>query len=412
MTSSAHAGHLLRVLDLARDAVACGHRVVVHAPPGCAALVAAAGAEHAPFRDYVDIVDLVHAAQARRPRWLPFGPYSVWHALRAIRSSARVLVDELTPLVARHRSECVVYDVFAFGASYAAERAGIPSAAVGNPAGALTADGLPLIFRTFPLLRHGFRWPALTHAAIDRLVPLGRLRDELGLPRRPGRAELLRAFASDDLHIVMAHRGFSPAVPLRARQVFAGTIAFEAQSTGVPVPPIEPGTILVSTTTTGHDGGLLRAVLEALAPLEIPVLATAASASDLPTNLPAHVRVVPFIPHDRVLPHVRAIVTHGGWGTVGRALRHGVRPLIVPLFGDQPSIAAQAVAAGLAHTVARREATPAKLRAAVQALLADDGLAVRVRQAAAEIAALRGAHAGVRALEALVARGAHGPKDR
>lgn len=402
MTSSAHAGHILRVLDLARDAVERGHQVVVHAPPGCAALVAAAGAVHAPFRRYVDIVDLVHAAQARRPRWLPEGPYNVWHATRAIYDSARVLVDELTPLIAEHRSECVVYDVFAFGAAYAAERANIPSAAVGNPAGVITADGLPLLFRSFPVVRRWVRWPRLLHAAIDRLVPLARLRDELGLPRRRGDAELLRAFASDDLHVVMAHRGFSPDIPLRARQVFAGSITFEAQSTGAPVSPVAPGTILVSTTTTGHDGGLLRAVLEALAPLQIPVLATAASARDVPVDLPPHVRVVPFVPHDRVLPHVRAIVTHGGWGTVGRALRHGVPALIVPLFGDQPSIAAQAVRAGLAYSLPRRDATPARLRAAVAALLADTELAARVRRAAGEIAALRADHTAVRALESLV----------
>jgi UDP:flavonoid glycosyltransferase YjiC (YdhE family) len=107
---------------------------------------------------------------------------------------------------------------------------------------------------------------------------------------------------------------------------------------------------------------------------------------------------------------VRAIVTHGGWGTVGRALRHGVPALIVPLFGDQPSIAAQAVAAGLAHSLRRRDATPAGLRAAVGALLADTELAARVRRAAAELAALRADHTGVRALEALVSARSNAPR--
>jgi len=41
--------------------------------------------------------------------------------------------------------------------------------------------------------------------------------------------------------------------------------------------------------------------------------------TDIPSGLGENVRLESFVPFDEVLPYVRAIVTHGGFGTVGRA---------------------------------------------------------------------------------------------
>jgi UDP:flavonoid glycosyltransferase YjiC (YdhE family) len=120
----------------------------------------------------------------------------------------------------------------------------------------------------------------------------------------------------------------------------------------------------------------------------VPILATAGKASELPTGLGAHVRIVPFAPHDEVLPRVSALVTHGGWGISGRALRHGVPMLIIPIFGDQPVIGARLAEMGLAYHLPRNKASPEAIRQALAALLADEPLKQRVKAMAAKLQAL------------------------
>lgn len=43
-----------------------------------------------------------------------------------------------------------------------------------------------------------------------------------------------------------------------------------------------------------------------------------------------------YIPHDWLFPRVRAVVHHGGAGTVAAGLRHGRPTLVIPFAGDQP----------------------------------------------------------------------------
>lgn len=50
-----------------------------------------------------------------------------------------------------------------------------------------------------------------------------------------------------------------------------------------------------------------------------------------PTALPVH-----HVPHDWLFPWVRALVHHGGSGTVAAGLRAGRPTLVCPVLGDQP----------------------------------------------------------------------------
>lgn len=47
------------------------------------------------------------------------------------------------------------------------------------------------------------------------------------------------------------------------------------------------------------------------------------------------VHVADDLPHNELLPHVAAVVHHGGAGTTGRGLRYGRPTLVLPLLGDQ-----------------------------------------------------------------------------
>jgi UDP:flavonoid glycosyltransferase YjiC (YdhE family) len=50
---------------------------------------------------------------------------------------------------------------------------------------------------------------------------------------------------------------------------------------------------------------------------------------------PDGVEVLAFADHDRVTPGCTAVISHGGPGTVLRALAHGVPQLLLPLGRDQ-----------------------------------------------------------------------------
>ncbi len=82
------------------------------------------------------------------------------------------------------------------------------------------------------------------------------------------------------------------------------------------------------------------------------------------------VHVAPYLPQSLVLPAVDAVVAHGGAGTTVGALLHGCPQLVVP--GPAPSqqgSAARVVAAGVGLRLDWADATPARLRAAVEELL-------------------------------------------
>ncbi|MBN8233344.1 glycosyltransferase family 1 protein [Corallococcus macrosporus] len=388
-------GHLLRVLDQARELVARGHRVLVFTDGDAREEVEAAGAELVPYQRYREIGERMTHASGTLPWWAKRSRVLyMQHMLRSFRNawldSARDYAQELEPVLRDERVDCVVYDFFSVGAGYAAERVGIPSASLCNAGGAIDAAGLPLLMRKWAL----GRWvrkhvPGLAHWLMDRVLPLRRVRKELGLPPRATKqAEFFQALASPQLNIPMVPAGFLEGIPLRDHQLLSGPIAFDGGASEDAPLGLLPGTVLVSTTTVGGDRGLLGKVLKAVDPMGVPVLATSGD-SKIPEGLGAHVRVERFVPHEQVFPHVAAVITHGGWGTVGRALRHGVPMLIIPLFSDQPLNAHLAHEQGLAYHLPFAQATPEAIRERLQALLSDHALHARLKQVSAELRARR-----------------------
>jgi len=81
------------------------------------------------------------------------------------------------------------------------------------------------------------------------------------------------------------------------------------------------------------------------------------------------------------MPHLAAVVSHGGANTVGEALSHGIPLVVAPITLDQPRTAEQVVRAGAGIRVDFNDATPAVLREAMTAVLDDE----RYRAAAERI---------------------------
>jgi UDP:flavonoid glycosyltransferase YjiC (YdhE family) len=86
------------------------------------------------------------------------------------------------------------------------------------------------------------------------------------------------------------------------------------------------------------------------------------------------------------MPDCAAVVDHGGLGTVLRALAHGVPQLVLPLGRDQEFNASRAEALGAGiHLPA--DASPERIRTALETLLGDPRYAEAAATAGRRIAA-------------------------
>ena len=114
--------------------------------------------------------------------------------------------------------------------------------------------------------------------------------------------------------------------------------------------------------STGEQGQIasLQRVVNAIGTMEINAMVTTGPGLDADSiSAPKNVRVLPNAPHDAVMEQVSLVVTHGGHGTVNRALLHGRPLLVMPHGRDQKDNALRVVSRGagliLAAAASERE---------------------------------------------------------
>jgi UDP:flavonoid glycosyltransferase YjiC (YdhE family) len=163
---------------------------------------------------------------------------------------------------------------------------------------------------------------------------------------------------------------------------------------------------LAADVAAGPASFYARAV-DALAPLGGLLQAIVVAPAGAVPDPPRHVLVAPRVPLLELMPHLHAVVSHGGLNTVCEALSFGVPLVVAPIRHDQPFNAAQVAAAGAGIRVNFGRATPDQLRAAVTAVIENPAYRDAARQAADSLAASGGAQAGAERLELLAGMTAH-----
>jgi MGT family glycosyltransferase len=267
------------------------------------------------------------------------------------------------------------------GGALAAERAGLPHAAIN-----ILAAGLP------PRWRAGI------------IPPLDRLRAAAGLPPDPQGATLSRYLT---LH------PFPPsfsAVPRLPTDRFVRPSGFD-RSGDEPLPawvdalPRRP--TVYATLGTAFNGApdRFRAFVAALGDEPLNLIVTVGRDGDPAAlgPLPANTRVARYIPQSLLLPRCDLVLTHGGSGTVTGALAAGRPLVVVPLAADQPENAARCAALGVGRVVPPAEVSAESVRAAVRAVLADPAYRRSAARLEDEIGALPGLETAVALLEDLAA---------
>ena len=397
-------------LGVVRRLVARGHDVTVLAEDSMRDDVEVTGAA---FRPWVQAPN----RPSRRPE---DDPYRDWECTNPFALFARMMERQFvgpTPAYAAdvaaaieaHRPDLVVCSLFAYGAMIAAEAASVPFDVLLPNAYLLPAPGMPPVGL-------GLR-PAQG--------PLGRLRDRVigGLTVRQWDKAVpeINAFRSSlglgptDHFFDQAHRArrqlvlTSPAFDFPARLPdnvrYVGAVLDDpawAADGAWTAPPGDDPLVLVGLSSTFQDhAGSLQRIVDALGTLPVRGLVTTGPALDpAAVQAPPNVTVVAAAPHSSVLREASAVVTHGGHGTVVRALAAGVPMLVLPHGRDQADNGARVTTRG-AGLVLKRTAAPERIAAAVRRLLDEPSFRARASELGTSIRTDADSGALIAALEDL-----------
>ena len=315
----------------------------------------------------------------------------------------------LLPLFERFRPQVAVSDILTLAPALAAERAGVPLAT-------LIPHIYPIVEPGQPFFAVGLRRP---HTALGR-AGWRRAQRLLDAGLEHGRRDLNAQRHRLDLPPVERfHGGISPELALVAtypqleypRQWPAGVevtgpMSFEVPHPEVELPPGDAPLVLVAPSTAhDSDNRLVRTALDALAGEPVRVVATTNRVRpQRPIDVPANARLVEWLSYSQLMPAASLVVSHGGHGTVARALGAGTPVLVSPITGDMSETAMRVDWAGVGLSLPWRLCRPAPLRWAVRRLLAEPSFAARAGEIAAWARKHDGAVRGAELVEHLAAR--------
>jgi UDP:flavonoid glycosyltransferase YjiC (YdhE family) len=240
---------------------------------------------------------------------------------------------------------------------------------------------------------------------LDALLPdTNAYAASLGVPPFASHQALLE---SGSLVLVFTYRSFDAVDTVAPHVVHVGPLrtsprggaSWRRLSSGRPL-------VVVGLSTSHQDQlSLMQRICDALATLDVEVVVTTGPAvTPEALTVAANTTVVPFVPHDVVLPSAGLLVTHAGHGTVMAGATYGVPLLCLPMGRDQPMIAARVVELGIGAE-ASADASVDDIRRAVAGCLADAG----IRRRAADYTRLVAGHPGLDHAVASIERLLHGP---
>jgi UDP:flavonoid glycosyltransferase YjiC (YdhE family) len=365
-------GHVFPAISLGRALRGRGHEVTVETWEERRAAVEGAGLGFAAAEEY-----------RMFPPPDPDSPEGE-HAAEAARA--------LLPLLEEMRPHVVVSDILTLAPSLAAEKAGVPLAT-------LIPHIYPVVEPGLPFFAIGLKPP---RTALGRAVwRTGQRALNIGLEH--GRRDLNRQRARLDLPPVERfHGGISTELALvgtfpqleyprqwPAGVEVTGPMTFEIPHPDIELPPGGAPLVLVAPSTA-HDSEnhLVRTALAALADEPVRVVATTNRVvPQRPIEVPANAVLVDWLSYSQLMPIASLVISHGGHGTVARALSADTPVLICPIIGDMSETAMRVDWASCGLSVPWRLCRPAPLRWAAQRLLEDRSFAARAGELAAPSAA-------------------------
>jgi UDP:flavonoid glycosyltransferase YjiC (YdhE family) len=363
-------GHLYPIVDVALALRDAGHRVVVQTLADESGHLSAAGIAHRPIHPRIEALALTDYEGSNPIAGLR-------RTLEVFASRAPHEVEDLEAATSELNPDLVVVDANAFGASAHCEASGrawagflpycLPVPSRDAPA---FGPGFPPPGGPLGRMRDSLVWAVQRWAGAGPLAPLQALRAGLGLAPVGSFADLFQRAP------VLLYRTAEPFEyprsdwPANVRAIGPGLWAPPGE-----LPPwlaeLPHPRVLVSVSTEFQDDGeILRAAIAGLADEPGSVLVATAALDPAGFEAPnERVRIERFLPHNALMPHLHAVVTHGGMGTTQRALAAGVPVCVVPWGRDQLESGRRVERCGGGVLLPRGSLSPARLRAAVRETL-------------------------------------------
>ncbi|MFD7553202.1 glycosyltransferase [Streptomyces sp. NPDC059835] len=386
------AGHVNPTVAVGAELVARGHEVAWTGPASALAELLPARARILPAGDGEDGPEI----GGREIGGAYAGLHARWRDLRGVGALrflweealvplARAMVPGVTRAVHAFEPDVLVADQQALAGPLVARRLGVPWVTSASTSAELTRP-----FADFPKVGE---WVA---------GRIGGLLAEFGDdgegwdPRFSER--LVLVFSTPEL--VGRTGDFPP------HHAFVGP-AFGARpaSPGFPWQRLDPARkrVLVSLGTLNQEAGdrFYRSVLGAAERLAGEAQLVLAAPASLIGEPPRHLLLQERVPQLELLPHLDAVVCHGGHNTVCESLAHGLPLVVAPIRDDQPIVARQVVEAGAGVRVRFGRTRAEELRDALTAVLDDPGPRRAARRIQASFAAAGGAVAAADRLEKL-----------
>jgi UDP:flavonoid glycosyltransferase YjiC (YdhE family) len=213
----------------------------------------------------------------------------------------------------------------------------------------------------------------------------------------PPAGDGLAAWESVDLVLVTAPRWFDVTTTYPPHVVHAGPLGVRATASSVGDRPVVAVTF--STTEMAGQAALVQRVCGALEGRAIEAVLTLGGIGAAPSAVPRNVTILTYADHDELFPRCAAVVTHGGLGTVLRALAPRRPLLMLPLGRDQHLNAERVAGIGAGIQLAHDAATE-RIGCALEQLIATPGFRRAAAAAAARIAADEPERSALRAVEA------------
>ncbi len=379
-----------------------GHRIRATGHLSIQAQIESAGARFVPYR---------HAPphEAGDPAKDSIRTWQAWTSLgylqrmrdRLMFGPAAAYAQDLLDEMGRSPADAVIADFLLPGALLAAESRAVPAAALVHTVYTLPAPGVPPVGRGYhpaqnrvEKARDAFLKGIVSALFNRRLGNLNQVRRGLGLEEIGDAMDIYRR-----IHRVwvMTYQAFDfPAAAYPPNTLFVGPqppIESHRQSLDHKTPEdgvrrrrcgLDDGPPLVVATFSSNfarQEPLVRKTVAALAELPIRAVVTAPVVEIGRIAARPNVQLHRFVPHEELFPKASLVVTHGGHGTVIKALGWGIPIICLPCDHDQFDIAARVAWRGAGITLSRH-AGIGRLRGAVREVLGDD----RYRRAALRLA--------------------------
>lgn len=368
-------GNLPPSLGIARELTARGHETVFAGDPEMKPRL-----KSTPFR-YIELKQ----AYAQLDKYPPHPAFGRWFCLL----TSFAVEEEVRAIVEAENPDFMLIDFMFLAALNQARSFGRPSAAMAHMAFYRVADA----FRGLTQMCSG-------------------IREQLGFAPLPLFDELV--FSRD--RVIVTSLGAidhaASVVPLTRNVRHVGpALETEAHARPLALPwgPREPlPLVLVSFSTDPLQAtpDLIQRSLAALGRLDVHVVATVGSGVDIGQfAAPPNALVVAAADHDPLMAKATLVVTHGGHGTMMRALKHGVPMLVMPgIAPDQPLNGATVEELGAGRVLAQ-DADSDGIGAAVRELLAASRYRERAQQLARLFSGVDGAVGAADEVEMLLTRG-------